>query len=103
MKPMKLRKKTLHPPMTVGESLIWAATYAAEYNRWTCGGENAVAANTKLEVTAARTAMTQAAMSVLAGRAALGEIQSTSPNVVVLFAEQMGLAPKIKKPKKPRR
>ena len=95
-------KKPSHPLMTVGESLIWAATYAAEYNRWTCGGERSVAENTKLEVTAARAGMTQAAMAVLAGRAALGESRNTSPDVVALFAEQMGLAAKSEKKRRPR-
>jgi hypothetical protein len=102
MKTRKTEKKPLHSLMTVGESLIWAATYAIEYNRWTCGDEHAIAANTKHEVKAARTAMSQAAMAVLAGRAAFGEIKGTSPDMVARFAEQMGLALKPKKKRRPR-
>ena len=102
MKSKKPGKKLLYPAMTVGESLIWAATYAAEYNRWTCGDELSVALNTEYEVKAARTALTQAAMAVVAARAAFGLIKDSSPVMVAQFARQMGLAikPKKKAPKR---
>ena len=97
-------KKLPYPPMTKGEQQIWAATYAAEYNRWTCGEERfpPLAEHTYHEVKAARVALSQAAMSVVAARAALGEIKDTSPRMVALFAKQMVLASKPKKKRRPR-
>jgi hypothetical protein len=86
--------------MTEDEKAIWAATYAVEYNRWTCGDEREISATSRHEVKAARIALSQAAMAVVAARAALGEIKFDSPYLVPLFARQMVSAPK---PKKKRR
>lgn len=87
MKPKRLRKKNLYPPMTPGEMTIWSAAYAIEFNRWTCGDTTSPQPN--IEVNAARIALGQAALAVLSARAALA---ANRPPLIAMsseFARQM--------------
>lgn len=76
----------MFPLMNDGERMVWAATYAVEYNRWTCGDTQL---QTSFEVKAARNALAQASMAVLAARAALASGKSLDVASVTFFARQM--------------
>ena len=97
MKTNRPSKPNRYPPLTSAEMLIWSSAYTIEYNRWTCGDTNE---HPNAEVKAARVALSQAAMAVLAARAAFA---ANKPPLIVAASEmarQMLRTPrsKLKKP-----